>query len=64
MTIKFSERVNWNYSKPFLNKTYIQIYIKPFVDKYDEYDVPRNLNLTWEMRNCKNNTLEISLNFS
>ena len=63
MSIKFSESINWNYSKPFLNETYMDIFIKPFKGQYDEYDVPRNLNLTWEIREFKNNILAINLNF-
>ena len=64
MIIKFNESINWNYSNQFLNETYIDIFIDPFVGEYDQYETPRNLNFTWQVTQFKNNILALSLNFS
>ena len=64
MTIKFDDSINWNYSKQFLNETFIDIFIDPFIGEYDQYETPRDLNLTWKVREFKNNILALSLNFS
>jgi hypothetical protein len=64
MKIKFNESINWNYSKRFLNQTFIDIFIDSFIGEYDEYDTPRNLNLTWRVIGFQNNILTLSLNFT
>ena len=35
VTIFFNQQMNTNFSKSFLNSTYIDIHIKPFKGKYD-----------------------------
>ena len=64
MKIKFNESINWNYSKRFLNQTFLDIFIDPLIGEYDEYDTPRNLNLTWRVIGFQNNILTLSLNFT
>ena len=56
MTLKFSEDLNIEFFKKFLNSTYIDIYI----EQKTEVDEPaRNLNLTWNVTSFESDLLEI-----
>ena len=50
LTVKFNKRMNTNYSSPFLNKTYINIYIEEYID---------NLQINWTVKSFVGQYLQI-----
>jgi hypothetical protein len=62
MTIEFSEKLDWESSKPYLNNTYIDIHINPFNGEYD-HDTLRNMALTWTVVDFYDKFLLINLKF-
>ena len=63
MTVTFSEMMDTNFSKPFLNETFINITAIP-AELGEEYEPEiRNLNLTWKVKNFTGRELNISLKF-
>ena len=55
MKIEFSELMEMNYTLKFLNRIYVDIYVVSFSD----FEVQRNINLTWEVESFKNKTLMV-----
>ena len=50
-----------NFSLPFLNETFVNISIIPA--EVENQDEPRNLNLTWKVKNFTKDVLNISVSF-
>ena len=62
--IAFSEPMDVNYTAPFLNSTYLDIKVKPFIGEDDVTNTSRNLNITsWEVLKFKSDQLLLQLKF-
>ena len=62
--IRFSEQMNVNYSSKFINTTYLAINIKPYIGKYDQDEVARNLNISsWKVLEFVGNSLDLQISF-
>ena len=62
MKIGFSHKMNTNFTREYLNTTFVDIFVTP-IDLYDSAP-QRDINLTWEVVSFGNQTLEIQLNYS
>ena len=62
--IGFNKLMNVNYSTPFLNSTYLNIRVKPFIGEYDITNTSRNLNITsWKVLSFIGDQLQLRLKF-
>jgi len=55
--------IDTKWVKKFMNKTYVSMYIEPFVGEYDIDGIRRNLNFTWIVTQISQRMMTISLQF-
>ena len=59
---RFSHKMDYNYSKPFMNSTYVNVFIRPFIGEYDVNSTSRNVKIaSWKVISFEEYSMQLQL---